>query len=75
MQVGVWEECCAVCNKINKYWESGKWNSVKAAYNEKLFVGTTEIMHDTENLTVVEHCHDPGEINALHIMLMQIKSF
>ena len=32
-------------------------------------------MHDTENLTIVEHCHDPGEINALHIMLMQIKSF
>ena len=26
----------------------------------KMILGSTEVMHDTENLTVVEHCHDPG---------------
>ena len=24
--------------------------------------GATEVLHDSENLTVVDHCHDPGNI-------------
>ena len=26
------------------------------------FPGTTEIMHDSETSTVIDHCHDPGKI-------------
>ena len=27
--------------------------------------GATEVIHDSENLTVVEHCHDPGKTNEI----------
>ena len=37
-------------------------NDFKEMINFLLFLGSTEVMHDTENLTVVEHCHDPGKI-------------
>ena len=28
--------------------------------NHILWIGSTEILHDLEMLTEVEHCHDPG---------------
>ena len=29
------------------------------------FLGSTEILHDMENITEVDHCHDPGRIICL----------
>ena len=28
--------------------------------------GTTEVMHDSETVTEVQHCHDPGDIVVLY---------
>ena len=39
--------------------------------NFLLFLGSTEVMHDTENLTVVEHCHDPGKIRNVEHQIIK----
>ena len=34
--------------------------------------GSTEILHDSENLTVVDHCHEPGKRNVAKLLFSQL---
>ena len=38
-----------------------------------LYVGFTEILHDSETLTEVEHCHEPGLNHSYYLNLEAAK--